>query len=291
MIDSDALVDAIAQASGERSTLVSCEARGGGSISEAFVFELADGRRYFVKTHPRATEYPGLFAAEFAALELLRAAETIRVPAPLVAGETFIVIEAFDEGPRDRVWQQRLGRELAMLHRTTRGANPGFDYDNFIGTTPQPNAPAPDWVSFWRERRLLWQLEHFAAAGNAGDPLLSLGYELAQRLTEIIGEPAEPCVLLHGDLWSGNAAAGTDGAPIIFDPASYYGRREAELGMMQLFGGFDATCFSAYDEVWPLAPDSDRRIAVYRLYHELNHLNLFGRGYYESCVATLRGLL
>ena len=190
----------------------------------------------------------------------------------------------------DARWQARIGRELAQLHRATAGPAPGFDRDNYLGTTVQPNTPAPDWVSFWRDRRLVWQLDRFAAAGHSGDPLLELGYDLADCLTTIIGEPDEPCVLLHGDLWSGNAAADADGAPVIFDPASYYGRREAELGMMQLFGGFDATCFAAYAEVWPLAPDSARRIAVYRLYHELNHLNLFGRGYYAQCMATLRAL-
>ena len=291
MIDDRELAGSIAAASGFHSDIVQRTAVSGGSICASALITLADGRRYFVKTRPPAANCPGMFVAESRALERLRAAAAIRVPAPVAVSDDFLVLEPFAPRAPDASWQVRIGRELAALHAATAGQSPGFECDNYLGTTPQPNATAADWVAFWRDRRLLWQLERFAAAGNAGDPLLALGYALADRLTAIIGEPAEPCVLLHGDLWAGNAAADADGAPVIFDPASYYGRREAELGMMQLFGGFDATCFAAYDEVWPLAPDSARRIAVYRLYHELNHLNLFGRGYYAQCTATLRGLL
>lgn len=282
---------AIGRASGVFSDITGWTRVGGGSICAAGIVSLADGRRYFVKTHPAAARCPGMFAAEALALERLRATGAIRVPAPVAVSDEFLVLETFTPGTPDRGWQARIGRELATLHRATTRQVPGFERDNYLGTTPQPNATAPEWVSFWRDRRLLWQLERFAASGHSGDPLLDRGYRLADRLAAIIGEPAEPCVLLHGDLWAGNAAADTDGAPVIFDPASYYGRREAELGMMQLFGGFDPACFAAYEEIWPLAPDSARRIAVYRLYHELNHLNLFGPGYYDHCMTTLRGLL
>jgi protein-ribulosamine 3-kinase len=97
--------------------------------------------------------------------------------------------------------------------------------------------------------------------------------------------------LLHGDLWSGNAAADHHGKPVIFDPASYYGHREAEFGMMRLFGGFGPRVEAAYQEVWPFEPGNDERIALYRLYHELNHLNLFGAAYYGQCIDTIKALL
>ena len=291
MIGNRTIAAAIGEATGYSSDIVACTHVAGGSICAAGIVALADGRRYFVKTHPQAARCPGMFAAESLALERLRAAGAIRVPAPVTANDDFLVLETFEPRAPDAHWQARFGRELAALHRTTAGPAAGFERDNYLGTSLQTNTPARDWVTFWRERRLLPQLEQFAARGNASDPLLKLGYELADCLATIIEEPDEPCVLLHGDLWSGNAAADADGAPVVFDPASYYGRREAELGMMQLFGGFTPTCFAAYREVWPLAPDSARRIAVYRLYHELNHLNLFGRGYYEQCTASLRALL
>ncbi len=111
------------------------------------------------------------------------------------------------------------------------------------------------------------------------------------QLDELLGNADEAGVLWHGDLWSGNAAADENGEPIIFDPASYYGQREAELGMMRMFGGFGPVCEAAYQEVWPLQAGADERIKLYRLYHELNHLNLFGRTYYDSCLTTMGELV
>ncbi len=110
-------------------------------------------------------------------------------------------------------------------------------------------------------------------------------------LDVLLGEIDEAAVLLHGDLWSGNAAADEKGEPIIYDPASYYGHREAEIGMMRMFGGFGPRCEAAYDEVWPLTAGAEQRITLYRLYHELNHLNLFGSSYYQSCISTMESLL
>ncbi len=110
-------------------------------------------------------------------------------------------------------------------------------------------------------------------------------------MDSLIGNITEPAVLLHGDLWSGNAAANEKREPVIFDPASYYGHREAEIGMMRMFGGFDARCETAYAEVWPLQGGSEERISLYRLYHELNHLNLFGSGYYQSCLTSINALI
>ncbi|MDX1519041.1 MAG: fructosamine kinase family protein, partial [Gammaproteobacteria bacterium] len=121
--------------------------------------------------------------------------------------------------------------------------------------------------------------------------LIRLGDRLLNRLDMYLGEIDEPAVLLHGDLWSGNAASDSDGNPVIFDPASYFGHREAEIGMMRMFGGFGPVCEAAYEEVWPFADGSEERINLYRLYHELNHLNLFGQGYYQSCLNTIQGLL
>ena len=126
---------------------------------------------------------------------------------------------------------------------------------------------------------------------SAQDPLLKNTENLLNKLDQLLSDVQEDAVLLHGDLWSGNAAAGESGEPIIYDPASYYGHREAEIGMMRLFGGFDAHCEAAYAEVWPLQPESEQRIALYRLYHEMNHLILFGQGYYESCLNTVKSLL
>jgi fructosamine-3-kinase len=282
---------AITEATGAAAEIASSTQQFGGSICEAHIAKLVDGRSFFIKTHAQSKRFRGMFEAEYQALELLIHADAIRVPEPVAANAEFIVMEAFTAGSKAQNWQEQMGRQLALLHQTTRREQFGLDFDNFIGATPQPNAAMDTWIRFWRERRLKWQIERFAAAGNQGDPLIPLCWELSESLDEILDGPPESAVLLHGDLWSGNAAADEHGAPIIYDPASYYGHREAEFGIMQMFGGFDQTSHAAYAEVWPLADGHERRIPVYRLYHELNHLNLFGRSYYDSCVKTIRSAL
>lgn len=282
---------AIGSATSVPAKIASSSQRAAGSISSAQTIELVDGRSYFVKTLAAPERYPGMFSAEFRALELLRSANAIRAPEPVASGAGFIVIEALKLGTKAQEWQQEMGQQLAQLHHATRRERFGLDVDNYIGATPQTNTCDANWIRFWREHRLNWQLDRFAGAGNQGDPLIALGWELSEALDEILDGPDEPAVLLHGDLWSGNAAADEHGAPVIYDPASYYGHREAEFGMMQMFGGFDANCDAAYAEVWPLANGHERRIPVYRLYHELNHLNLFGRSYYDNCLATIRAVL
>ena len=232
-----------------------------------------------------------MFAAEFAALALLAAPGVIRVPQPIAFDEEYIVLDAFRPRMPGRDWHETIGRQLAELHRATRQAWFGFHCDNYLGHMRQPNQPSEEWLQFWREQRLGWQLSLFAEKTDSGDRLLVLAEKLLSALEGLLASVDEPAVLLHGDLWSGNAAADESGAPVIFDPASYYGHREAEIGMMRLFGGFGSRCEAAYSEVWPLAPGSERRIALYRLYHELNHLNLFGRSYYRMCIETMESLL
>lgn len=283
--------EAIAAATGSPAKFASSRAATGGCINDSRVVTLEDGRRFFVKTRPGDVAMPGFFEAESLALTLLGRPGAIRVPQPVTCAEDFIVIEAFEEGERAPDWVEQLGRQLAQLHRATQTARFGFERDNYLGTTQQINDWSADWVTFWREQRLGWQLNLYARKAVDNDPLLALGDRLLARLNALIGEPSEPAVLLHGDLWAGNAAVDERGVPVIFDPASYYGRREAEIGMMRLFGGFGPRCEAAYNEVWPFAPGADERISVYRLYHELNHLNLFGRSYYQACISTMEGLV
>ena len=282
---------AITMATGRGAHYKNQQAVAGGSINDTRKVTMADDRVYFIKPHARAGRYPGMFSTEFEALSLLLATGTIRVPGPVTVGEEFIVLEAFTSGSRKPDWPERLGRQLALLHRHTRQEKFGFSRDNYLGTTRQPNRWSNDWLNFWRDQRLGWQLRLFAAKTDAGDPLLRLGEILLASLDQFLGRLDEPAVLLHGDLWSGNAAADEKGDPIIFDPASYYGHREAEIGMMRLFGGFGPRCEAAYAEIWPLQTGSEQRIALYRLYHELNHLNLFGGSYYQSCLSTMKTLV
>ncbi|MEM7357175.1 MAG: fructosamine kinase family protein, partial [Acidobacteriota bacterium] len=290
----------IAHVTGEPTEISATRAASGGCIHQANVVRTGDGRCFFVKSNPAAP--PALFEREAEGLEALAATETIRVPRPLGTGTgeaavpAFLVAEAIDTGSPGRGFWETFGRRFAALHRAnservsadTRRF--GFAHDNFIGATPQPNAWDDDWCEFWRHHRLGFQLE-LARRNGLSDPTLDrLGDRLLARLDGLIDEPDEPPCLLHGDLWSGNFMSDEHGEPVLIDPAAYYGRREADLAMTELFGGFNARFYSAYEEAWPLAPGSRERLDLYQLYHLLNHLNLFGHGYRDRCVAILRRL-
>ncbi len=263
----------------------------GGCINDSRIVSLKDARQFFIKTHPQASFFPDLFKTEFKALQLLAEPDVIHVPKPIAYDDDFIVMEIFKEGVKANDWQEQIGRRLAELHKATQNSQYGFEEENYIGTTKQINNWSDSWLSFWREQRLGYQLKLFSGKTDRNDPLLKAGEQLLNKLDSLIGNITEPAVLLHGDLWSGNAPAKEKGEPVIFDPASYYGHPEAEIGMMRMFGGFDARCEAAYAEVWPLQGGSEERIGLYRLYHELNHLNLFGSGYYQSCLTSINALI
>jgi fructosamine-3-kinase len=287
--------EAIGAATGRPARVVSSHGIGGGCISVASAITLEDGRRYFLK-HKGSGDAVTMFAREAEGLRALREPGVLRVPEVVAVGggeggaPAFLVLERVETGPRAADFQEQLGRGLARLHRATQVDRFGFDHDNFIGATPQPNDWLDDWVGFWRERRLGFQLSLAERAGLLGARELADGRRLMDRLPDLIGEPDESACLLHGDLWGGNVIAGPTGEPVLIDPAAYLGRREADLAMTLLFGGFTRAFYRAYEDEWPLAPGSEKRLAIYKLYHLLNHLNLFGSGYRSECAALLREL-
>jgi fructosamine-3-kinase len=182
---------------------------------------------------------------------------------------------------------EELGRALACLHHVT-GDRFGWHRPNYIGSTPQTNTPHADWVGFFIDCRLRPQLE--LASGRA-NTLGRLGTQLIDRLPAFFS-PYQPVPsLLHGDLWGGNAGATTDARPVMFDPAVYYGDRETDLAMTELFGGFPRRFYDAYRESWPLDDGYAQRKTLYQLYHVLNHFNLFGGGYATQAERMLHRLL
>jgi fructosamine-3-kinase len=257
----------------------------GGDINDAYRVKLADSREVFVKTHDAAPQ--GLFQAEARGLQWLAEAGAIALPKVLAVSNDdavpFLVLELIEPGSRSRDFDERLGRELAALHRV--GA-PGFglDHDNFIGSLPQTNAVEQDWQSFYRQQRLVPQVRR--AARHLGSALQQNFDQLYARLPDLVGT-AEPPARLHGDLWGGNLHATVSGAPCLIDPAVYGGHREIDLAMMQLFGGFSERVFDAYDEAYPLQPDWRERVQLYQLYPLLVHVNLFGGGYVGSVQRAL----
>lgn len=276
---------ALAAATGRAFQLRAARPVGGGSINQAWIIE-GDDLTYFVKTHRHGR---AMFEAETAGLEALAATGAIRVPTPVAVGDAqglaFLVLEYLPlQGCSDPV---RLGRALAELHRAS-AAQFGCPRDNFIGSTPQPNGWNGDWVEFWRERRLGYQLDLARARGERR--LVELGDRLLFRLPGLFSVYSPEPSLLHGDLWGGNYGY-ADGEPVIFDPATYYGDREADLAMTELFGGFPGEFYAAYREAWPLDPGYGVRKTLYNLYHVLNHDHMFGGGYAAQAQAMMERLL
>lgn len=270
--------------------LVSDRHVSGGDISRAARATLADGREIMIKW--RSGPPHELFAAEQHGLDLLRSAGALRVPQVLAHGQTvvegmsYIVLEWLGRGASSRRVLEALGIGLAKLHQTT-AAQYGLERDNFIGTNPQLNQPGDNWVTFFRDRRLAFQMELAARNNYLSTRRGRLLERLLARLVEWL-PPRPPASLLHGDLWGGNWLVTGAGQAALIDPAVYYGHREAELAFTGLFGGFSETFYAAYNHTWPLEPGYNERKDLYNLYHLLNHLNLFGESYGGSVDAILR---
>jgi protein-ribulosamine 3-kinase len=233
------------------------------------------------------------FAAEAAGLEALAASGAVRVPQVVGHGTTedaaWLALEWLDLERPDAHAERALGRALARLHRT-HAAEFGFAADNFIGATPQPNGWLADGVEFLIRRRLGHQLELAAQKGH-GRGLAARGARLLGAVAALHAGYAPVPALLHGDLWAGNRAMLADGTPVLFDPAVYFGDAEAELAMTRLFGGFGPEFYAAYAAEHPPAPGAAAREGLHRLYHVLNHLNLFGAGYLGEAEALIDRLL
>jgi fructosamine-3-kinase len=281
----------IAAVSGTPFTLRDAQSAGGGCINSAAVLEDDGGRRYFVKLNESTRA--DMFAAEAEGLAELAAADAVRVPRAICHGiaqdSAYLVLEYLALAGGNGRAQERLGHELARLHRKTAETF-GWTRDNTIGSTPQVNTPASDWVGFYRERRLGFQLALAADQGHNGE-LQRLGEQLMAGLEVFFTSYRPLPSLLHGDLWGGNQSVLADGTPVIFDPAVYYGDREADIAMTELFGGFSARFYAAYREAWPLDPGYSARKQLYNLYHVLNHLNLFGGGYGGQARSMMQRLL
>jgi protein-ribulosamine 3-kinase len=284
------LVAALTEALG-REVIASSERRvPGGSINSSSRFETADGP-IFVK-HGDASCLP-MFQAEADGLAELALANAVRVPNVLAvsqAGATaFLVLEWLELGGATASSEAMLGERLAIQHRVTR-ARFGWHRDNTIGSTPQSNQLTEHWVDFFRQQRLLPQLT-LAASNDAGAETIDRGHRLCERLDDFFRDYRPAASLLHGDLWGGNWGAAANGEPVLFDPAVYFGDREADLAMTRLFGGFHAPFYAAYGAAWPLDAGAGARVTLYNLYHVLNHFNLFGGGYLRQALGMIQRLL
>lgn len=277
----------IQQATGRSFRVQHQRSIGGGSVNQAYA--IVDGAQaYFVKLNQASRL--AMFEAEAIGLREIAATQTIRVPQAICWGLTdnsaYIVLEWLDFGNGTHSAWEAMGRNLAALHRTTSAKGFGWHQNNTIGFIPQHNHWTADWTEFFTTQRIGYQLELARKRGGR----FSQGDRLLAAIPEILTNHSPQPSLVHGDLWSGNAAALQTEEPVIFDPATYYGDREVDLAMTELFGSFPPNFYRAYQQTWALDPGYDRRKILYNLYHILNHYNQFG-GSYEAQGDRMMGML
>lgn len=262
---------------------------GGGDIARAFRVDTGDGP-VFVKLLPAGTA--DRLTAEADGLRAIAATGTVRVPEVRDLGQNadqaWLVLEWLELSRRDETSDRRLGEQLAALH-SAAGGTFGWPSDNFIGLTPQSNTETADWAGFFVQHRLVFQLE-LLARKEGGDWARTVEPAATACERDLAGHRPEPS-LIHGDLWSGNAAALADGTPVIYDPAVHYADCECDLAMAALFGGFSAGFGKAYQATRPLPAGVERRAGWYQLYHVLNHASLFGGGYLGDARRRLQVLI
>ena len=265
----------------------------GGCINETIVLHLSNGERVFLKSNPSAPK--NFFSSEAKGLRLLEQSKNgPSVPRPLgISPESnpqLLLLEYIESSAPKHGFASRFGQALAEMHRETQEQY-GLDYDNFIGKTVQKNNLESDGLVFFREHRIRFQQE--LARKTRGLPT-SIDKRLdlfCEKLETLLNLKDEKPALLHGDLWSGNYLASNDQVPYIFDPAVYFGLREADLAMTEMFGRLPEEFYSAYHEVFPTQPGYTERKDLYNLYHLLNHYNLFGGSYLEQADRIVRGFL
>ncbi len=284
----DQLGEDISQHTGTQYTVEKHQAMGGGCINQAF--RISNGvMEYFVKVNDRS--HGDMFEVEALSLGEMADSDTIRVPRPICYGHTakqaYVVLEYLPMNGRANAAQ--LGEQLAAMHRITADRF-GWHRNNTIGSTPQNNGYMEDWVEFWRERRLLPQFT-LARQNGYGGAINGVADRLLSDFPKLFENHHPEASMLHGDLWGGNAAGLSDGTPVIYDPAFYYGDREADIAMTRLFGGFGADFYAAYNNAWPLDDGFEVRRTFYNFYHIVNHLNLFGTGYLGQALSMAEQVL
>ena len=263
---------------------------GGGCINRTVLLEGSD-QRYFIKLNQ--SSQLDMFLAEEAGLDAIARTQTLRSPAVITHGThgdtAYLVLEYIALGRSDTTTLQKLGEGLAALHRTS-APRFGWYRNNVIGSTPQINTETVDWLAFLGEHRIGYQLELAFQNGFAMEAA-GPAEQLLSRLADLFPSYSPTPALLHGDLWGGNFGADSAGSPVLFDPAVYFGDREADIAMTELFGGFGRPFYDAYNGAWPLDPGYTVRKTLYNLYHVLNHFNLFGGGYGAQARAMIHQLL
>ncbi len=270
------------------SEIVDSQSLSGGCISNAYKIKTGVGEIYFLKYNSSVNN--DMFMKEAHGLQELNKAGVIKIPDVICYDEDYILLEQIEAGIKQKNFSEDFGRKFALLHNFTSEFY-GFYEDNYIGSNPQINISQgnekQDWTKFYFNKRILFQLYLAEETGNSTSELRKAIAVLENKMDEIVVDNGENPSLLHGDLWSGNYLINKKGFACLIDPAVYYGNREADLAMTKLFGGFDSKFYEAYNEAFPLPEGHEYRENIYKLYHVLNHLNLFGGGYYSQAMSLI----
>lgn len=254
-----------------RVTIKSFQTAGGGCIGDSYAAEDTNGIKYFVKSYRKT----GIVAAELVGLSELTKTGVIKVPTVIASSETVLVLEYIESSTPNRSFYENFGHELAEMHKTVNSSF-GFTQNTYLGTYLQDNRRLASWSEFYIEQRLAPQFELALKKGTLKSK--KVDSFLREAVSYISDGNIKPS-LIHGDLWSGNFMVGSNGEPVIFDPAVSYSHWELELAMTKLFGGFKESFYHAYHEVNRKTEGYAIREDIYTLYHLLNHLNLFGTSY------------
>ncbi len=282
------LSQAISEATGKTFKADRNQHAGGGSINQAM--KISDGHTsYFVKLN--RPELFSMFEAESAGLQELAQSEFV-IPEVICLGKNsqaaWLVLQSLQLGGGGQQSFTKAGETFARMHQI-RHERFGWSMDNTIGSTPQINDWSSEWSTFWKTYRLGFQLK-LAAENGYSRRLIDKASRLNEACQQFFTHNPFPS-LLHGDLWSGNLSFDEKGRPAIYDPAVYYGDREADLAMTELFGGFNRSFYDAYNQTFALDVGYPLRKRLYNLYHILNHMNLFGGGYENQALSMTESLL
>ena len=285
----DFFEQAIFQCTGLSNSVNNYQFISGGCINNAVKASTGQSD-FFIKWNETVSD--DMFEKEALGLHILHQTQTLPVPEVIgygsVQGKHFIILEYIDSRKARSDFWEFFGQGLAELHRN-KAQSHGLDHDNYIGKLPQSNEIRDDGIDFFIDQRLEIQLGLAFYNGLIDQKFKDHFRKIYPLLPSLL--PDEPAGLLHGDLWSGNFMLDGEGSAMIIDPAVYYGNREIELAFTQLFGGFDAQFYHAYQEVYPLEPGFNQRVDIYNLYPLLVHVNLFGTSYLTSVERTVKRLL
>lgn len=260
---------------------------GGGSINETYRIRLGE-HEFFCKVNS-ASKFPHLFEKETNGLKLIAQQNIIQVPEIIdcfeANGKQVLLLKWINEGERTENFWEKLGEQLVGLHQVSHEYF-GLNEDNYMGSIPQINLPAKNWIDFFVHQRLQ-PLTNQCVAQQLLSPQHQASFEnLYKQLPSIFGQEQKPS-LLHGDLWNGNFMCNQNSEPVLIDAAVYFGHPSMDLGMTDLFGGFDSAFYKAYRYHSPFPSNYKEQWQVCNLYPLLIHLYLFGKSYLSQIEHTL----